>query len=126
PSAKVAPLVGVQLTATTPLTVSAADAVKVNAAPVGPVASIVAFAGTVTMGPVVSLTVTVNEPTRLLPCVSVAVHVTSVAAIGNVAPLAGVQFSATAPSTPWTAVGLTGEAAPCGRAGCWPARGRPR
>jgi len=50
----------VQLVATGPSSVSVADAVKLNAAPVAPVASTVAFAGTVTTGPVVSVTVTVN------------------------------------------------------------------
>ena len=103
PSGNVAPLAGVQLTATTPSTVSAADAVKLNGAPPGPVASIVALAGTVTTGRVVSLTVIVNDAVLRLPCASVAVHVTVVAPIGNVAPLAGVQVTATLPSKASTA-----------------------
>src|SRR2546428_8279797 len=60
PNANVAPLAGVQLVATDPSSVSVADAVKVNTAPVALVASTVAFAGTVTTGPVVSVTVTVK------------------------------------------------------------------
>ena len=61
PNGNVAPLAGVQVTATTPSTASVADALKLNAAPVALVASTVAFAGTVTTGPVVSVTVTVND-----------------------------------------------------------------
>jgi hypothetical protein len=57
------------------------------------------LAGTVTTGAVVSLTVTVNAAVPLLPRVSVPVQVTLVGPSGNVAPLAGVQLTATAPST---------------------------
>src|SRR3989442_648405 len=60
PNGKVDPLAGVQLVATAPSNVSVAEAVKVNTAPAALVASTVAFAGTVTTGPVVSVTVTVN------------------------------------------------------------------
>jgi hypothetical protein len=70
----------------------------VNAAPAGPVASIVAFAGTVMAGGAVSLTVTVNEAEPGLPCASVAVQVTVVVPSGNVEPLAGVHATATTPS----------------------------
>ena len=77
---------------------SCAAAVYVNTAPLAAVASTVAFAGTVTTGPVVSVTVTVNEADRLLPCASLASHVTAVPPNGNVAPLAGVQLTATPPS----------------------------
>jgi hypothetical protein len=48
PKGKVEPLAGLQVTGRTPSTLSAADALKVNAAPVGPVAVRVAFSGTVT------------------------------------------------------------------------------
>ena len=71
-----------------------------------PVASTVAFAGTVTRGPVVSATVTPNEPAVLLPRVSVAVHDTVVVASGKVDPLAGVHSAATLPSTASLAVAL--------------------
>jgi hypothetical protein len=60
PAGNVAPLAGVQLTATPPSTASTADTVYENAAPAGPVASTVAFAGTVITGAVESITVTVN------------------------------------------------------------------
>src|SRR5882762_1669112 len=78
--------------------VSVADALKVNIAPLAAVASTVALAGTVTTGPVVSVTVTVNEADPLLPCASLAVHLTVVAPNGNVDPLADVQATATLPS----------------------------
>jgi hypothetical protein len=54
PIAKVEPEAGEQVGVNTPLTVSRAEAVKVTAAPVEPVASTVMFVGTVTTGGVVS------------------------------------------------------------------------
>jgi len=60
PNGNVAPLDGVQLTVTLLSKLSVADAMNVNGAPLGPVASTVAFAGTVITGAVVSITVTVN------------------------------------------------------------------
>jgi hypothetical protein len=72
--------------------------VYVKTAPVAAVASTVAFAGTVTTGPVVSVTVTVNDALLRLPWASLAVHVTLVVPSGKVAPLAGVQLTATLPS----------------------------
>src|SRR3989442_10443169 len=99
PNGKVAPLAGVQLTATLPSSRSVAEAVKVNTAPAALVASTVAFAGTVTTGPVVSDTVTVKVLVPTLAWLSVAVHVTVVAPNGKVAPLAGVHVVATAPSS---------------------------
>src|SRR3989454_107598 len=99
PNWKVDPLAGVQLVATAPSSVSVAEAVKVNTAPAALVASTVAFAGTVTTGPVVSLTVTVKVLVPTLAWLSVAVHVTVVAPNGNVDPLAGVQLVATMPSS---------------------------
>jgi hypothetical protein len=98
PSGNVAPLAGAQVAATGPSMASLAEAVYVKTAPVVPVASTVAFGGTVTTGPVVSVTVTENEALPLLFFESFAVHVTVVAPSGNVAPLAGVQVAATGPS----------------------------
>jgi hypothetical protein len=98
PAGNVDPLAGVQLTATLPSTRSVADAVNVKAAPVGPVASIVAFAGTVTTGAVRSATVTVKLFVCVFAWLSVAVQVTVVAPSGNVAPLAGTQLTTTVPS----------------------------
>jgi hypothetical protein len=112
PSGNVDPLAGLQVTGRGPSTPSLADAVKLNAAPVAPVASTVAFAGTVTTGPVVSATVTVNEPAPLLPLASVAVQVTVVAPSGNVDPLAGVQLTATLPFTRSLAVAVKVKLAP--------------
>jgi hypothetical protein len=96
----------VQVTGRGPSTTSLADAVKLNAAPVAAVASTVAFAGTVTTGPVVSVTVTVKEAAPLLPVVSVAVQVTVVGPSGTVDPLAGVQVTARGPSTRSVAVAV--------------------
>lgn len=114
PSGKIAPLTGVQLTARTPSTMSDADAANVNIAPVAAVASTIAFAGTATVGPVVSRTVTVNVFVPVLVCVSVAEHVTVVVAIGNVDPLAGVQLTGRTPSTMSDAVAVKVNAAPAG------------
>jgi hypothetical protein len=80
--------------------------VKLNAAPVAPVASTVAFAGTVTTGPIVSATVTVKEAAPLLACVSVAAQFTVVVPSGNVDPLAGVQVTGRGPSTRSVAVAV--------------------
>src|SRR6266850_938041 len=99
PSGKIDPLAGVQTVATAPSSVSVADALNVKTAPAALVASTVAGAGTVTTGPVVSFTVTVNDAALWLPCVSVAVHVTVVAPNGNVDPLASAHVVATAPSS---------------------------
>jgi hypothetical protein len=112
PNGKVDPLAGAHVTATAPSTASIADVIKLNTAPVVPVASTVVFAGTVTTGPVVSDTVTVKDAAPLLPRASVAVHVTVVAPSGNVAPLAGAQLPATVPSTRSLAVALYVKAAP--------------
>jgi hypothetical protein len=106
PSGKVDPLAGVQLTATLPFTRSFAVAVKVKLAPVALVASTAALAGTVTTGPVVSVTVTVNDAAPLFPFVSVAVQLTVVGPSEKVDPLAGVQIAATLPSTASFAVAV--------------------
>src|SRR6185295_7158128 len=98
PNGNVEPLAGVQRVATLPSNTSVADVVKVNGAPFAPVASTVAFAGTVRTGPVVSVTVTMNEAVLWLPCASVAVQLTVVGPNGKVEPLAGVQRVATLPS----------------------------
>src|SRR6185436_14365116 len=68
-------------------------------APVVLVASTVAFAGTVTLGAVVSPTVTVNDPRPVFPAASVDVQLTVVAPRGKSAPLAGVQLTDVVPST---------------------------
>jgi hypothetical protein len=106
PSGKVDPLAGVHVTARGPSTTSLADAVKLNAPPVALVASSVAFAGTVTTGPTVSVTVTVKEAATLLPLVSVAVQPTVVGPSGKVEPLAGVQVTTRGPSTTSPAVAV--------------------
>ena len=99
PKWNVEPLAGVHATATGPSKTSVAEAVNVNGAPAGLVASTLAFAGTVTAGPLVSDTVTVNDALRLLPRVSVAEQLTVVAPKWKVDPLAGVQLTVRLPST---------------------------
>jgi hypothetical protein len=114
PSANVAPFVGLHVTATTPSTLSVAEAVKLTAAPVGLVASTVALAGTVMTGPLVSATVTVNDAAALLPRASAALQLTVVAPSANVSPLAGLHVTATAPSTLSVAEVVKLRAAPVG------------
>jgi len=89
-------------------------AVNAKIAPVALVASTVAFAGTVTAGGVVSPTVTVNEAAALLPWLSTAVHDTVVAPTGNVAPLAGLQVTVTAPLILSVADAVNENGAPAG------------
>jgi hypothetical protein len=98
---KMAPEDGEQLEASAPSTLSLADAEKVTLAPAAEVASLVIFAGAVTTGAVVSASVTVmlKDAEALLPCESVAVHVTAVVVTGKVAPDAGEQDGVIDPST---------------------------
>jgi hypothetical protein len=88
PIGKVEPDAGAQTTGTDPATTSDALALKVTTAPLGPVGWTVMLAGTVTVGGVVSWTVTVKllDPT-FVP--SVAVHVIVVTPIGNNDPDVG-------------------------------------
>src|SRR5437016_8569566 len=82
-------------------TVSAAFADTVTFAP----DTIAPFAGAVivTVGKVVSRTVTVNDASIELPRVSLAEQFTVVVPSGNIEPLTGTQLGATAPSTTSTA-----------------------
>src|SRR5207244_3181193 len=114
PIGNVAPLKGVQLTSTLPSTASVAEAVNVSPAPSGPVASTFVFEGTVMVGAVVSLTVTVKLLAPTFARLSLAVQVTVVAPSGNVAPLAGVQLTATGPSIASVADALNVNTAPAG------------
>jgi hypothetical protein len=56
------------------------------------------LAGSVSIGFVVSTTVTENAPDAGLPCASIAVHATVVVPSANVDPEAGVQLTGTGPS----------------------------
>lgn len=96
---KVEPDAGEQVTETEPSTMSVAVAEKVTVAPDGPVASTVIFAGTVTVGGVVSRTVTVKDALPVLPAASVAEQFTVVVPNGNVLPEGGTQVGVIAPST---------------------------
>ena len=57
----------------------------------------VTFAGTVTIGAVVSRTVTLNDADAMLPRPSAAEQATVVVPNGKVSPLAGTQSTATSP-----------------------------
>ena len=84
PSAKVEPEAGTQTGVRVPSTMSVALALKVTAAPEGPVASATMLAGTVTVGGVVSTTKTAKlSGSDVLPAASVAVQSTCVAPSGK-------------------------------------------
>src|SRR5437660_1638039 len=84
PDGKNDPLAGVQVATTVPSTTSAADAVYVNTAPAGLVASTDACAGTVIAGAVLSRTVT-NVADTDDNCPSLTVNVSRCEPIGNIA-----------------------------------------
>ncbi len=69
-----------------------------TAAPLGPVASTGLATVLVTTGGVVSTTLTVKVPLAVLALVSVAVQVTVVSPMGNVAPEMGVHATVAASS----------------------------
>src|SRR5437870_2802092 len=112
------------------VTVNAADAVLARASAAVQLTVVVAIAnvvplagvhvaaavgfggGSVSVGAVVSRTVTVKLFVATFARVSVAEQVTVVVASGNVAPLAGVQLAATAPLTASVAVALNVTIAP--------------
>src|SRR5258708_1889104 len=93
PRAKVEPDAGVQEI----VALSVAVTVNETAAPLGPVASAVMFAGSVSTGPLD--TVTLNVPTPMLACASYAMQVTVVVPRSNVAPEGGEQCTVTLPLT---------------------------
>src|SRR4029450_4535493 len=76
------------------------------------VASTVAFAGTVTVGALVSPTVTVNDPLPVFPAASVDVQFTVVAPRGRSDPARGAQLTDVAPSTRSVAVDVKLKVAP--------------
>jgi multisubunit Na+/H+ antiporter MnhB subunit len=99
PRGKVEPDGGVQTGVNEPSQLSVAVAVKVTATEHIPAGEfIVIGAGQVTTGASSSLTVTVNEQLPELVAESVAVQVTVVMPLGNVAPDGGVQTGVIEPS----------------------------
>src|SRR5437773_3200319 len=112
PSAKVLPLAGEQVTLSLPSTMSLAVAVKVTVAPAALVASAVIGAGQLTVGAVVSRTVTANEQVLVLCATSKTVQVTVVLPRAKVLPLAGEQVTLSAPSTMSLAVAVKVTVAP--------------
>src|SRR2546425_7936409 len=99
PSAKVLPLAGEQVTLSLPSTMSLAVAVKVTVAPDALVASAVIGAGQLTVGVVVSRTVTANEQVLVLCAASKAVQVPVVLPSAKVLPLAGFFLMIRRPPT---------------------------
>ena len=99
------PEAGVQTTGRAPSTASSAEALKVTTALV-PEAVTAIGEGSVSTGPVPSVTVTVNEPVEVLPVASDDVQVTVVTPTGNDEPEAGVQTTGRAPSTASSAEAL--------------------
>ena len=95
----VEPEAGVQVTVREPSTRSVAVAVNVATLPDALIASKVILAGSVSVGAVVSLTVTVKDADPVLPAASVAEQFTVLVVIGNVEPEAGVHVTGTGPST---------------------------
>ena len=79
----------VQVGTSAPSTESVAEALNVTTAPLAFVAATEMFAGTVTVGGVVSPTVTVKVAVRVLPRVSDVLQLTVVIPRANVVPEAG-------------------------------------
>src|SRR6266705_2646031 len=112
--AKVLPLAGTQVTASVPSTISVALALKVATAPAALVASLVMSEGQLTVGGVVSWTVTLNLQSPALLWASVAEQVTTVVPMAKVLPLAGTQVTASVPSTMSVALAVKLAVAPAG------------
>src|SRR2546425_12544232 len=98
PNGKVDPLAGAHIGASGSSRIPVAEALTLWRAPAALVASTVALAGTVTTGPVVSVTVTVNDAVLRLPCASVAALVTVVGPKRKAHPLAAAHIRASGPS----------------------------
>ena len=95
PTAKVEPLVGVQLVVA-PGQLSLAEALKLTTAEHCPGSvPVTMLVGQFAVGDWVSLTMTLNEQLLVLPLSSVAVQVTLFVPTPNVEPLAGVQPTTT-------------------------------
>jgi hypothetical protein len=105
PIGKVEPEAGLQ-TKPTPGQLSETTGAKVALAPAGQVGSFTMLPGQVMAGGSVSLTVTVNWQLPVLPCASVAEHVTVVVPLANVEPDAGEQLTAPTPGQLSVAVGV--------------------
>src|SRR6266700_7255920 len=112
PSAKMLPEAVLQMAPTEPSTMSLADAVKVTAAPLAPVASAVMLVGRVRTGGVVSTMVTLKDPVAAFPWASVDEQLATVVPNAKVLPEAGLQTTASKPSTRSLAATLKVTTAP--------------
>jgi hypothetical protein len=99
PMGKVEPDGGLQVTGREPSTRSLAEAANVTTLPVGPVASAVMFAGSVSTAGVVSCTLLEKLALPVLPRLSVDEQVTVVVPMGKVEPDGGLQVTGREPST---------------------------
>jgi hypothetical protein len=99
PTGNVDPDAGLHVNGRAPSIASDADAENVTTAPAALVDDAVMSPGTVTVGPCLSATVTLNVRVAELPAASDAVHVTVVTPSGNVDPDAGVQLGVIDPET---------------------------
>jgi hypothetical protein len=106
PRANIVPDAGAHVTVGELSTTSTAEAVNVTIAPLGLVASAVGCCGGVSVGAVVSRTVTENVTELLLPLASVAMHRTVVAPSAKVVPEAGEHATVGFGSTLSLAVGF--------------------
>src|SRR5882724_9373403 len=115
PRENVDPDAGTHATGSGPSTRSVAVAVKLAAAPKGPVASSVRLAGSDRTGGLVSRTATSNEPLATLPDRSLAEQLTVVELIGlmgNVDPDGGTHVTGRGPSKASSAVAVKVTTAP--------------
>jgi len=99
PTGNVEPDGGLHVTGRGPSTRSIAFAANVTTAPLGPVASAVTLAGTVSAGGVVSTTVTVKLALAVLPAISLAAQVTVVVPRWSVEPEGGVHAKVATPTS---------------------------
>jgi len=97
PKANGEPDAGVQVTGTVPSVLSVAVAMKVAVAPEASAADEEMAVGNDNIGPVPSVTVTVNDPVAVLFAASDALQLTVVAPTMNVEPDTGVQVTGTTP-----------------------------
>jgi hypothetical protein len=115
PNVKMLPDAGIQITGSVMSTMSVAEVVKVATAPLVLVASnVTPAAGTVSVGAMVSCTVTVKDAVPLLLCASVEEQFTVVVVMAKVVPEAGAQVTLVAPSIGSSALTLKVTGAPFG------------
>ena len=114
PTGKVEPEAGTQLTGTEPSTRSDAEAENVTTAPLELVACTLMSDGSVSVGGVLSTTVTLKEAEPVRPALSVTEQETVVEPNANIEPDEGVQVGVKEPSTRSDAEAVNVTTAPLG------------